>query len=159
MSWYWLPSKTLKTNIIKMCWYVFISLSVRKVKSVVGYGIFRILKYYIVEVIQATKTPLRKKCPYLELFWSVSSRIRVEYREIPSIQSECWKMRTRVTPDTFHAVPSARYDLQFQNSFIFNTNMRSDFFLPCYLNQLYIFPEFFVCFIPLQYYTAAVSLQ
>ena len=130
-----------------------------KVRSMGGYGIFRILKYYIAEVMQAIKTSLRKKWPHLELFWSVSSQIRVEYREMRSIQSKCWKMRTRVTPDTFHAVPSARFDLQFQNSFSFNTNMRSDFFLPCYLNQLYIFPEFFVCFIPLQYYTAAVSLQ
>ena len=40
---------------------------------------------------------LRKKFPYLELFWSeVSLRI----------QSECGKMQTRITPklDTFHAV-------------------------------------------------------
>ena len=28
---------------------------------------------------------LRKKCPYPELFWSVFSRIRTEYREIRSI--------------------------------------------------------------------------
>ena len=28
---------------------------------------------------------LRKKCPYLELFWSVFSRIRTEYKEILGI--------------------------------------------------------------------------
>ena len=28
---------------------------------------------------------LREKCPYSEIFWSVFSRIRTEYREIPSI--------------------------------------------------------------------------
>ena len=28
---------------------------------------------------------LRKKCPYSEFFWSVFSRIRIEYEEIRSI--------------------------------------------------------------------------
>ena len=44
---------------------------------------------------------LRKKCPYLELFWSTFSRIWTEYGE-----SEWGKMRTRITPntDTFHVV-------------------------------------------------------
>ena len=39
---------------------------------------------------------LREKCPYSKLFWSVFSRI----------QSECGKMRTKITPntDTFYAV-------------------------------------------------------
>ena len=39
---------------------------------------------------------LRLKCPYSELLWSVFSRI----------QSECGKMRTRITPHTatFHTV-------------------------------------------------------
>ena len=39
---------------------------------------------------------LRKKCPCLELFWSVFSRSQIE----------CGKIRTRITPntDTFHAV-------------------------------------------------------
>ena len=52
-------------------------------------------------------TTLRKKCPYSELFWSVFSRIRIEYGEIRSIQSEHRKIRTRKTPnlDIFHAVP------------------------------------------------------
>ena len=70
---------------------------------------------------------LRKKCPYLELFWSAFFLIRTEYREIWSYsgphfpafglnterysasllsQSECGKMRTKITPnrDSFHAV-------------------------------------------------------
>ena len=57
--------------------------------------------------------PRPKLCPYSELFWSAYSRIRTEYgeiqnievfRRIGSIQSECGKIRTRITPntDTFH---------------------------------------------------------
>ena len=44
---------------------------------------------------------LRERYPYSELFWSAFSRIRTEY----CIQSECGKMRTRITAntDTFHA--------------------------------------------------------
>ena len=57
---------------------------------------------------------LRKKCPYSELFWSAFSRIRTEYREIrsTSLQSECWKIRIRITPnmDTFHAWGSPKID-------------------------------------------------
>ena len=48
-----------------------------------------------------------EKCPYSELFWSAFSRIRTEYGKIHSkygvslrIQSECGKMRTRITPNT-----------------------------------------------------------
>ena len=49
---------------------------------------------------------LRDKCAYSEFFQSVFSRIRTEYGEIRSIQSECGKIRTRKTPntDTFYAV-------------------------------------------------------
>ena len=44
---------------------------------------------------------LRKKCLYSELFWSVFSRIPTEYGEALRIsQSECGKMRTRITPNT-----------------------------------------------------------
>ena len=46
---------------------------------------------------------LRKKHPYSELFWSVFSRIRTEYREnwvSLRIQSQCGKMRTRIIPNT-----------------------------------------------------------
>ena len=48
---------------------------------------------------------LREKCPYSELLWSTFSRIRTEYGEI-RIQSECGKIRTRITPNTnnFYAV-------------------------------------------------------
>ena len=54
------------------------------------------------------KVTLSKKCPYSELFWSAFSHIRTEYGEIRvslRIQSECWKMRARITPNknTFYA--------------------------------------------------------
>ena len=52
---------------------------------------------------------LREKCPYLEFFWSLFSRIQTEYGEIRvsiGIQSERGKIGTRKTPhtDNFHAV-------------------------------------------------------
>ena len=46
---------------------------------------------------------LREKYPYSELFWSLFSRIWTEYWEIlriSRIQSECRKMRTRITQNT-----------------------------------------------------------
>ena len=36
---------------------------------------------------------LRKKCPYLELFWFAFSRIRTEYEEIRSISPYSVRMR------------------------------------------------------------------
>ena len=36
---------------------------------------------------------LRKKCPYSELFWSVFSRIQIEYREILRISLYSLQMR------------------------------------------------------------------
>ena len=39
------------------------------------------------------KKTLRKKCPYLELFWSVFSRIRTEYGEILCISLYSVRMR------------------------------------------------------------------
>ena len=44
-------------------------------------------------------------CPYSELFWSAFAPTRTKVRISPS-QSECGKMRNRVTPntDTFYAV-------------------------------------------------------
>ena len=52
---------------------------------------------------------MRKICPYLELFLTVFSHVWTAYGEILSllnIQSQCSKMRTRITPntDTFYAV-------------------------------------------------------
>ena len=48
---------------------------------------------------------LRKKCPYLGLFWFTFSRIWTRYGISLRIQSVCGKMQTRITPntDTFHA--------------------------------------------------------
>ena len=39
---------------------------------------------------------LRKMCPYLELFWSASSRIWTEYREILRISPYSVRMRENV---------------------------------------------------------------
>ena len=52
---------------------------------------------------------LRKKCLYLELYWSVFSHIGTEYGEVRSISLysiQMWKMLTRINPtrDTFYAV-------------------------------------------------------
>ena len=51
---------------------------------------------------------LPKKCLYSELFWSAFFRIRTEYGEryVVSLRilSDCGKMLTRITPNTFHAV-------------------------------------------------------
>ena len=49
---------------------------------------------------------LHRKSSYSELFWSVFSRIWTEYGEMLRIQSNCVKIRTRITPnkDTFDAV-------------------------------------------------------
>ena len=49
---------------------------------------------------------LRKKCPYLDLFWSAFPLIRTEYGVSLSIPSECGKIWARITPNTntFHAV-------------------------------------------------------
>ena len=38
--------------------------------------------------------------PHSELFWSVFSCIWTEYGEMRSIQSECGKIQTRITPNT-----------------------------------------------------------
>ena len=62
---------------------------------------------------------LRKKCPYLELFWPAFSRIRTEYsvrmRIELIIQSECGEMQDRITPntDTFYAVRINQYNFVF----------------------------------------------
>ena len=49
---------------------------------------------------------LREKCPYLEIFRSVFSRIRTEYEEIHVFQSKWEKIQARKTrnTDTFYAV-------------------------------------------------------
>ena len=55
---------------------------------------------------------LRKMCPYSEFFWSLFSRIRTGYGEIRRIQSECGKIRTRITPNmgNIYAVYSISYN-------------------------------------------------
>ena len=44
---------------------------------------------------------LHEKCPYLELLWSVFSRIWTEYGVYLRIQSKCGKIPTRITPNTY----------------------------------------------------------
>ena len=44
------------------------------------------------------QSTLCKKCPYLEFFWSVFSRIRTEYSVSLPILSEYEKMPTRKSP-------------------------------------------------------------
>ena len=44
---------------------------------------------------------LRKKCPYSELFWSVFSRIRTEYREIQSISPYSVRMQENTDKNNF----------------------------------------------------------
>ena len=58
------------------------------------------------ELEQNLSITLPNKCPYSELFWSAFSCIKIQYGVPLRIQSECEKMRTRVTPntDTFHEV-------------------------------------------------------
>ena len=55
-----------------------------------------LFKHFFISLLM--RVSLREKCQYLELAWSVFSRIRTEYK--------CEEIRTRITPntDTFHAV-------------------------------------------------------
>ena len=66
-----------------------------------------------------------EECPYLELFWSTFSLIRNEY--FLRIQSECRRMRTRITPntDTFYAVEVESVDKVKRYSEVALVNFRS----------------------------------
>ena len=63
---------------------------------------------------------LHEKCPYSEFFWSVFSSIQTEYGKILRIKSECGKIRTRKTPNTYtfyavlnsHSVFHRKFGLQ-----------------------------------------------
>ena len=54
--------------------------------NVINYRITSYFRIFIVRTLVLyvflIRYTLRKKCPYLELFWSTFSRIRTEYREI-----------------------------------------------------------------------------
>ena len=93
------PEKlTIKTPILKNIWEQLLLISNDEGSR----------NYLVVFQVIQEKVAQPKKCQYSELFWTVFFLIRTEYREIVSlrIQSECGKMRTRITPntDTFHAV-------------------------------------------------------
>ena len=51
------------------------------------------LLYFAEQKLQIWIIPLRKKCPYSELFWSAFSRIRTEYGEIRRISPYSVRMR------------------------------------------------------------------
>ena len=48
-----------------------------------------------------SRTSLRKKCPYSELFWLAFSRIRTEYGEIQSISPYPVRMRENADQNNF----------------------------------------------------------
>ena len=50
---------------------------------------------------ERVKRKLRKKCPYLELFWSVISRIRTEYGEIIRISPYSIRMRANTDQNNY----------------------------------------------------------
>ena len=93
-----------------------------------------------------TTYSLRKKCPYSELFRSVFSTIQTEYGEIRSIQSECGKIRIRVTPntDTFQTVISFHFFIEatrpqranFFTAFTFNDLANGQWWLISYQNVI-----------------------
>ena len=59
--------------------------------------------YYVRKKEVFMSLSLREKCPYSELFWSVFSAFRLNmgrYGVSLRIQSECGKIRTRITPNT-----------------------------------------------------------
>ena len=62
---------------------------------------------------ESSKEALREKCPYSEVFRSVFFHIGTEYGEILRISpysSVCWKIQTRITPntDTFYTVKAEK---------------------------------------------------
>ena len=66
---------------------------------------------------------LCEKCSYLGLFWSAFSSIRTEFSYLKirislHIQSECGKMRTRITPntDTFYIMSISVLDFSTESA-------------------------------------------
>ena len=58
---------------------------------------------------QLSELSLREKCPYSEIFWSVFSRVKAEYRDVRSISPYPIRMRENVDQkkseyDTINAV-------------------------------------------------------
>ena len=66
--------------------------------------------FFSVKFLRILTLPVRKKCPFSELFWSVFSRIQTyteRYSVFLRVQSECEKIWTGITDtntDTFYAV-------------------------------------------------------
>ena len=74
--------------------------NLKPLEPVLELKIIRILKTSCVRIT------LREKCPNMEFFMSVFSRIRTEYGEIRSFSPNTGKLGPKNTPylDTFHAV-------------------------------------------------------
>ena len=79
--------------------YIFLKHILVSIFSVFSYLIF-FLEIILVFVTSHLQQSLCGNCPYSEFFWSVLSRIPIEYGEIRSIQTEWGKMRTGKTPNT-----------------------------------------------------------
>ena len=69
---------------------------------------YRITCYFRIFIVRALNIyiflisyTLRKKCPYLELFWSTFSRIRTEYREILRISPCLVQMRENADQNNY----------------------------------------------------------
>ena len=74
----------------------------------------------LLSIQQYRNHSLRKKCPYLELFWSVFSRIRTEYGEILCISSYSVRMRENMNQNNSECGHFLRSDedkvnIQFSN--------------------------------------------
>ena len=101
-------------------------------------SIFVIWTYTNIDKRNTYQASLYEKCPYLELFWSIFSRIRAEYE----------KIRTRITPntDTFYAVHfisrnQVRYKIWDEKYGMGCEKELSDFQSLFPKNQFFVFPS------------------
>ena len=72
--------------------------------------------------MESVRKTLRKKCPYSELFWSVFSRIRTEYGEIPRISPYSVQMREntdRINSEYRHFSHSETYREIFKYALVY----------------------------------------
>ena len=84
-------------------------ISLRVFSEIINISFKIILKYDCLMLSDCKvyrRFPLHGTCPYSELFWSVFSRILIEYCVSLRIQSECGKLPTTITvnTNTFQAV-------------------------------------------------------
>ena len=98
---------TLLIHLLKNLFFLFYMMSTLLIKRVMRWVVViclirdNIFPLIVVQVVlQPIRLPLRKKCPYSELFWSAFNCASLR------MQSECGKMQTKTTPSTniFYAV-------------------------------------------------------